>query len=99
MGVLMLIIAAVLVMADPGSVIANDTSPIESMAFADADEGDIAQLFGVVRPVKVIVEKPVVQEIQPVDCYQQSVLVRDLTIAYAQRTYVLSDGSTCTPVD
>ncbi|MCU7799695.1 MAG: hypothetical protein KZQ70_06015 [gamma proteobacterium symbiont of Lucinoma myriamae] len=99
MGVFVFIIVAVLVITESEPVVASDMSPIESVAFADADEGDIAQIFAVVRPVNVVVEKPVVQEIQPIDCYQQSVLVRDLTIAYEQRTYILADGSTCTPVN
>lgn len=108
MAALVIILITALAMAEPTQFENHSNPRVQNVAFVDTDEGDIGQIFGIstdnkMLPVEVIVEEPTIQvqtivEV-PVNCYQTTELVRDLTVPFGQRSYIQSDGTTCTPME
>ena len=101
MGALILVLVAVFAISGSELSHMSDTSSSELMVFVATDEGDIGQIFGTRnKPSKpiVIVEDFIIQA--QVNCYKQTTgLVRNLMVPYSQRSYIRSDGTSCTPVE
>lgn len=105
---LVIILITAFAMAEPTQFENHSNPYVQNVAFVDTDDGDIGQIFGTssdnkIIPVEVMVEEPAIQAQAMVEvlvnCYQTSELVRDLTVPYEQRSYIHSDGTTCTPVE
>ena len=101
MGAFIFVLMAIFAISESDQINLSDATTTHEVNFATIDEGDIGQIFGThsykSEPVQVTVEEPVVQA--QVNCYQASELVRDLTVPYGQRSYIQSDGTSCTPME
>ena len=103
MGAFIFVLVAIFAISEFDQINLSDAIRTHETSFATTDEGDISQIFGTHSykskpvPVPVTVEEPVVKT--QVNCYQESELVRDLTVPYGQRSYIQSDGTSCTPVE
>ena len=100
MGAFIFVLVAIFAISESDQINLSDAIRTHETSFETTDEGDIGQIFRThsynSEPIQVTVEEPAVQA--QINCYQTSELVRDLTVPYGQRSYIQSDGTSCTPM-